>query len=155
MYAMRAARTVVAMGAAVLLIGSVAASPAVAGYQVELSSDIDCDPSTGEWVVTYTYRANDQIGPIVGSYILSGGPSGETGELTFAPVPVGPGAPATATVRLPGDSTGLLSGSASDNVTGDQVEDQLDGSCVTTSTTSTSTTTAPSESVPARPAFTG
>jgi hypothetical protein len=152
---MRPFRTALAVGVSLLLSGAVAVTPAFAGYDVELSSDIDCDTSTGEWVVTYTYRAADQIGPIVGNYILSGGPSGEAGELTFAPVPVSAGEPATAIIRLPGTSSGRLVGSAADTVSGDEVEDELDGSCVVPATSSTTSTTAPTEPVPARPAFTG
>ena len=153
---MRTFRSLLAVVASLAISGAVAATPAFAGYLAELSSDIDCDSSTGEWVVTYTYRAANQIGPLAGSYILSGGPSGETGELTFAPVPVNPTSPATAMIRLPGTSTGRLVGSANDDVTGDEVEDQLDGSCGRpTTTTSTPSTTVPVEPVPARPAFTG
>ena len=154
---MRRTRTLLATAVAALTLGGVALTPALAGYTVELSSDIDCDTTTGEWVVTYTYRANDQIGSITGTYVLSGGPSGEAGELTFAPLPVSEGEPATATIRLPGSSTGTLVGSASDDVAGDEVQDVLDGSCAATpvSTTTTSTTAPAVDPVPARPAYTG
>ena len=154
---MHRTRTLLATAVATLSLGGLAVTPALAGYTVELSSDIDCDTASGEWVVTYTYRANDQIGSIVGSYTLLGATSGEAGELTFAPVPVSEGEPATATVRLPGSSEGNLTAVASDDVAGDEVEDELDGSCAATPapTTTTSTTTPAVEPAPARPAFTG
>ena len=154
---MRRTRTLLATAVATLTLGGLAVTPAFAGYTVELSSDIDCDTTTGEWVVTYTYRASNQIGPIVGSYTLLGPGSGETGELTFAPVPVSDGEPATASVRLPGSSEGNLTAVASDDLISDEVEDELDGSCAATpvSTTTTSTTAPAVDPVPARPAFTG
>ena len=151
-------RSLLATALAAVTLGATAVTPALAGYLVELSSDINCDKATGEWVVTYTYRADNQLGPIVGSYILSGGPSGEAGELDFAPQPVSAGEPATATVRLPGSTPGTLVGSASDDVAGDEVEDQL-GVCeaapATTTTTTTSTTAPAVDPVPTRPTFTG
>lgn len=152
-------RVILAASVAALTIGGAAASPALAGYNIELSSDIDCDTSSGEWVVTYTTRADGGTQPLEGTYLLSGGPSGEAGELTFVPPAAAVDAPATSIVRLPGTSVGLLVGAVSDaGGSADEVEDQLDGSCLATpaSTTSTTSTTTPSvEPVPARPAFTG
>lgn len=151
-------RSVVASVVALATLGGVAVTPALAGYRIDLSSDIDCDATTGEWVVTYTFRTDGVSPGITGSYILSGGPSGETGDLVFDPTSAESDAPAVATIRLPGDSTGLLVGTAvDDNTVGDDVEDQLDGTCVATPASTTTTTTAPEApvAVEARPAFTG
>lgn len=151
-------RSVIASLVALATLGGVAVTPALAGYLVELSSDIDCDATTGEWVVTYTFRADVSTSEITGTYLLSGGPSGEAGELTFVPPAVDQDEPSTATIRLPGDSTGLLVGAAVDGKSvGDDVEDQLDGTCLATPASTTTTTTAPEApvAVEARPAFTG
>ncbi len=147
--------------AAVMTFGVVAASPASAGYDIEIASDIDCDTSSGEWVVTYTLRTSSSFALEVdsASYILSGGPSGEAGDLDFTPSSLFQDQPATATIRLPGSSIGLLVGSASvNNIAQDEIEDQLDGSCQATPASTTPSTIAPEAPVAplaARPTFTG
>jgi hypothetical protein len=150
-----------AAAAVVMTLGVMAASPVSAGYFFELASDIDCDSASGEWVVTYTLRTSAivPVEPDSASYILSGGPSGEAGDLDFTPRTVVEDQPSTATVRLPGSSTGLLVGSvAVPNFAEDDVEDQLDGSCQATPASTTPLTIAPEAPVAplaARPTFTG
>jgi hypothetical protein len=160
-------RPFVALAVATAVLGVWSISPAGAGSPASLGSVADCDTTTGEWVITYTFSTGNNFAEDVldATWVLS---SGSEGTLTFAPTTVSQDNPSTAVLRLPGASTGTLTGSAAvRNFGDDSVDDILDGSCaavVTTTTSTTSTTTAPTtttaapatdEVVAAVPTYTG
>lgn len=155
---MRTTRSLAIALATVAVLSLVAVSPAWAGFAIDLRSDIDCDAATGEWVVNFTL-STDNLGeaiPVISAGYALTGPSSSEGGLTFSPDFIANDAPASATLRLPGSSTGTLVtavelafGPAAD------ATDTLDGSCKVPPTTTTTSTTAPAAVEAATPAFTG
>lgn len=156
-------RPLVAIAVATAMFGSLMIAPVFAQSSAGISSEIECDPITGEYVATYTLTAGSGPQDIqFGGWELLDDDDQEIegGDLQFNVTVLGANESATAAeVRLPGTSVGTLNGYAQLADEGYfDVDDVLDGTCVaapTTTTTAAPTTTttmvAPTTTAPAQP----
>jgi hypothetical protein len=150
-------RPLAALAVATALVG-LSVTPAFAGTPGDVRSDIDCDTSTGEYVVTYTVRVG--FGPQVilsaGYELVLDGSLVDDGDLEFDPTTLQNNESATAELRLPGTSQGDLTGFVSLEQEGVvDTDDVLDGTCVAVDPDPTPTTSpAPTTTLPAEPAST-
>ena len=155
---MRTTRLVLAAVAAVTVLA--VAVPAGAQQPITYEGSAQCDPATGNYIITFTVQnQTSEPANLSGGYealdpimtVLASGP------VTFVPNPLPASGASSAVWEVPaGTSTVFVSGGAAfSNFEAPIDQEIFTGTCVTTTTTAPTTTTTAPAPVAVQPAFTG